>query len=209
MKRTGVTVCVSASSTVNMMDGGRKLSSVLNRLSRYASLCLPFGAAGSNLASALCFFKFQIGAHPTTDGEATPQLDPDTEQMLHGGILRCLQNSGHLETALHRGIGVLSQRPDLAPAVTPYAVEAAWRLGRWEALDDLLTTDGSIGPGSSRKAPAVSSVLHDYNTMLGSVILNLVSSPDGSSATFREALDEARLNVMTGLAAASMESYHR
>ena len=46
---------------------------------------------------------------------------------LHGGLLRCLLNVGHLETALQRALGLLGTRGDLVDAVTPFAVEAAWR----------------------------------------------------------------------------------
>lgn len=155
------------------------------------------------------------GAMRAESATGAPAItDPGLESELHTGILRCLQNAGHLETALHRGIGVLSQRPELAHAITPLAAEAAWRLGRWDALDELLhndvATSTSLVSVLDQKKPILSqaSLSQDYGALLGSVMLNLVNAPAGS-VPFREALDAARLNVMAGLSAASMESYHR
>jgi tetratricopeptide (TPR) repeat protein len=64
----------------------------------------------------------------------------DVERELHSGLLRCLSSVGHVETAMDRAIGVARRKPLLAPAVIPHAMEAAWRLCKWDTLDGLLRT---------------------------------------------------------------------
>ncbi|RYE96336.1 MAG: hypothetical protein EOO41_04710, partial [Methanobacteriota archaeon] len=110
---------------------------------------------------------------------------------LHAGLLRCLQNVGHLETVLNRAVGVLGRSPELSPAVTPYAVEAAWRLGQWQPLEELLSfqvdeplprapalnivdagSGSSRGGGAGASTPA-DSILTGYNVLLGSTMLAL------------------------------------
>lgn len=60
------------------------------------------------------------------------QMDPLNEEH-HLGLLKCLRNLGHLQTMVTHvdGLGDAAT-PDLRSA----AVAAAWRLGRWEAVED-------------------------------------------------------------------------
>ena len=124
-------------------------------------------------------------------GDGGPRSS-DADAELHAGMLRCLQNVGHLETALNHAVGVVGRRPDLSPAVTPAAVEAAWRLGRWEPLEELLAfqrggggSGGSGGNGASGAVlgaargggsgtgPVMVDIVADYATSLGSALLQL------------------------------------
>jgi hypothetical protein len=107
---------------------------------------------------------------------------PPSEADLHAGLLRSLQNLGHLEVALNHGIGVVARRPDLAAVVTPYAVEAAWRLGQWEPLEQLLAFDDSARPVGS--APASSSFVSSEAAAGGS------EAPGGAAAAVAGAARE-------------------
>lgn len=83
---------------------------------------------------------------PQSSGRWGDQEDIETQKVLHGTVLRCLQHLGHMETALQRAIGVVYRSSELASTVAPYAVEASWRLGRWDALEELLSyRSGSLG----------------------------------------------------------------
>lgn len=68
----------------------------------------------------------------------------DPARQLHSGLLRCLCNVGHLETALNRAIGVTRRKPGLTSTVLPHATEAAWRLGKWDSLDSLLQRGSKV-----------------------------------------------------------------
>ena len=105
---------------------------------------------------------------------------------LHGGLLRCLLNVGHLETALHRAMGLVTTRRELSTTVTPFAVEAAWRLGRWSALEELiclsLESARDVGPGGgddvAGKAVALGRLIgrdtsKEYELQLGTALLAL------------------------------------
>lgn len=127
------------------------------------------------------------------------------EPSVQTGILRCLQNAGHLETALRRGVSVLSQRSDMAADVLPNVVESAWRLGRWEALDELLPTNES---GSTRGPAVNAAAMETYGTLLGAAVSELNHSP-GNLVSFRLAMDRVRVKAMAGFSAASVESYSR
>jgi len=74
---------------------------------------------------------------------------PELEQ----GTLRCLLELGQLESVLHQVNGIVHSQPRDKDALendhvrmaslndsqaTPYAVEAAWRLGRWSTLTQIL-----------------------------------------------------------------------
>ena len=88
-----------------------------------------------------------------------------------------------------------------APAVAEllsYGVEAAWRLGDWRALDEMLA--------AAQRQPYQTYLAHDWEVSLGSVFAALAAH---SSAQVQHAVAEARRCVLPRLAAASFESYQR
>ncbi len=170
------------------------------------------------------------GVTGTSEDPYSGEAEVD-DARLHSGILRCLHNTGHLDTALQRAMGVMSQRPDLVPAVTPYAVEAAWKLGQWSTLRAVLhgvpgSASAAAGAGvyapqlglhgvvdaAAGSAAAVATAarpqVQDFETLFADAMLALHDAPAGSDA-FRSRLKVCRFNVMASLAAASMESYNR
>jgi hypothetical protein len=101
-----------------------------------------------------------------------------SEPDLHGGLLRCLKNIGHMQTALNHAVGILSRRPDLSNVVTPHAIEASWRLGQWGQLDKLLShneiCESSEGSTSEEST--------NFDTALGGALLHLQRSHETAMA---------------------------
>ena len=180
-----------------------------------AAKALPATAAPSSSSEGPVTLSSDASPSPSPSPDSKAAVDDPSSEVhaellyLHSGILRCLHNSGHLETSLQRGVGVLSQHPSLSAAVTPYAVEAAWRLGRWDTLDSLLhdlpITAASTAPSTGEQ---LAQIELDFGTHLGSV-MRFMHDGAGAQKKFQSALNLARLNVMTSLSAASMESYQR
>lgn len=113
-----------------------------------------------------------------------------SEPDLHGGLLRCLKNIGHMQTALNHAVGILSRRPDLSDVVTPHAVEASWRLGQWGQLDKLLSTEKSSF--STDGVPTEESA--DFDTALGGALLHLHRSHE-SAITFAGMSADERIKL--------------
>ena len=109
------------------------------------------------------------------------------------GVLQSLKQLGNFETLLSSipAARDMTTSRDARRLVNAYGVQAAWRLGRWEELQDFL---GSLLPEE------------DFETFLGKLLLSLYNRDE---AAFSKALEEARLVVMGSLSAASRESYHR
>lgn len=55
----------------------------------------------------------------------------------HFQLLRCLRNLAHLQTMLTHAEGCLARYPREAHRFSAFGVEAAWRLGRWEVVEEL------------------------------------------------------------------------
>lgn len=130
--------------------------------------------------------RFHVSGAATESAAGTQAGSSSTlhyEQDFHAGLLRCLQNVGHMETVLNHAVGVRARRPELAPAVTPHAVEAAWRLGAWGHLEQVLGggSQGTAGRGSSTGRESVGAG-GDYPTSLGTALLALHTAVDSSSS---------------------------
>lgn len=72
---------------------------------------------------------------------------PGSRPELEQGSLRCLLELGQLESVLHQVNGIVRSQPHenslKDSQVTPFAVEAAWRLGRWSTLTEILDDFGN------------------------------------------------------------------
>lgn len=148
---------------------------------------------------------------------ADPQTDPElVKPELYSGMVGCLIQLGRLESALQHINGIVTQEPELVGTLFPYALECAWRLSRWELLSDLLS--------SEKKSALLQSSSTNYSgsgdTSSGlrlrgidgsqlKLIRVLHSLHRGELESFQRNLNEARLEVMGPLAAASTESYQR
>lgn len=189
------------------------------------------GSSGGGTGSA----PLAGGAAQT--GGAAPQQPPSSaiagpvmmsEASLHRGVLNCLKHVGHLDSAMHRAMGVLTRRPDLSHSVAPFAVEASWRLGQWAPLTRLVSADGgahstdadgSDDPDSSAAAsasdpiqslaltvPSPASTHHrDYETSLGSALLHLHHAVDGARAQARARRNLGGMGVAAAVALAAAQ----
>lgn len=125
------------------------------------------------------------------------------DPVMNVGVLRCLLELGHFESVL-RQVNCMSQdanashiKPSKASAdAIPLAVEAAWRLGRWETLSELVEFRGT-----DASDPDASYQVYLGKAMLASQRKNL----PGVLASVRN----ARCAVMDGLANVARESYSR
>ena len=125
--------------------------------------------------------------------EQASQEDPSVMKN-HYGLLRCLRNLGHLQTMLTHAEGCMKSFPHEAAYFCDSALQAAWRLGRWDLIDEL-TKKGGI---EERKKT--------FDFHLAQVLFDAES---GNEDEFKRNVRKARLSVLEPLAAAGMESYHR
>lgn len=117
---------------------------------------------------------------------------------LNRGALQCLLELGHFESVLSQVKGVLNakERKGDAGKVLPYAIEAAWRLGRWDTLSEM-----SCQAATTDLDPDGRHMLHVGQTML--------ALHDGNLKKAQTELKDARIAVMDRLSSAAQESYTR
>ncbi|KAG0083919.1 serine/threonine-protein kinase M1 [Podila epicladia] len=120
--------------------------------------------------------------------ESWLQTQPDILDP-HLGLYKCLDNLGQHETLLATVEGDISFNPEWEQSLSEWRIGAAWKLQKWEVLDDALAR------------PIVSS----FETRLGRLLLDI----RGDEADFMRHIEEARSSLIAPLAAASMESYSR
>jgi len=119
------------------------------------------------------------------------------------GLLQCLLELGRFDTVLSRAASVVQPnereiRSSVGVAAS-LGVEAAWRLGRWETLEQLLSQkDG--------KEPSSQNVVDAYRVCTGRALLSLERK---DSPLFVRSLKEARDALMRRLSTVARESYSR
>jgi len=104
------------------------------------------------------------------------------------GLLQCLLELGHGESALLHADGFVARDPLLKEVVAPWQAEAAMQLGRWEKIPTSASSESRVALAACVAA------------------LRTASS---DRETFLVAAKKAKLAAMAGLGAASMESYGR
>ena len=128
---------------------------------------------------------------------------------LQWGALRCLLHLGQFESVLNQVNGitlpltsknVAVDTPSKAGLAKPYAVEAAWRLGRWTTLANILENDKAEGKGNEFDPESAYQIAH------GRAILGLFNKDTKAAA---KAVDAARQAVMDSLSSVARESYSR
>jgi serine/threonine-protein kinase ATR len=137
--------------------------------------------------------------------ERAQQLDgPDRRDgRLQQGALRCLMELGQFESVLNQ-VTHAARPTDLGDDSTtrnliPLAIEAAWRLGRWSALADLVTLHSDFYRDNEDNE-------NSFQVALGEAMLGLHSK---SYEVVRKALVEARHAAMKDLSSVAKESYDR
>lgn len=138
------------------------------------------------------------------DYEQAQQLNSHDkyDPILRRGALQCLLKLGHFESVLNQFNSSVAQedseKDELMWSVetTPLAIEASWRLGRWETLSRLLDLKPSANSDSDSS----------YQISLGHTMLGLhKKNPHMVSLQLRN----ARSALMEGLSSVARESYSR
>uniref|UniRef100_A0A7S4J226 non-specific serine/threonine protein kinase n=1 Tax=Odontella aurita TaxID=265563 RepID=A0A7S4J226_9STRA len=122
-------------------------------------------------------------------------------QSLERGLVNSLLEQGQLESVLNQVRGLMHGKSvqdiksgQMRKHLIPSAVEAAWRLGNWDALQNLL--DNELGFDADGT----------YHVALGKAMLGLQRQ---SLEDTVPSIEEARQAVLTSLAGAARESYQR
>ncbi|KAJ7409859.1 hypothetical protein WISP_111676 [Willisornis vidua] len=167
----------------------------------YAAMHEPDGVAGvSAIRKAEPSLKEQILEHEsigllrdaTACYDRAIQLEPD--QIIHyHGVVKSMLGLGQLSTVITQVNGVLANRSEWISELNTYRVEAAWKLSRWDLLENYLASDVKSTTWSVR---------------LGHLLL---SAKKKNEAAFYETLKVVRAEQIVPLSAASFErgSYQR
>ena len=126
----------------------------------------------------------------------SPQSEACETQLMSAlvaGTIHAMVKLGRFEGAMQHIRGVLSQHPQILPAVFPHALECSWRLSRWTNLAEF-----------TRVYPQVRSA--DPDVRLAHCMLSLSQH---SQTLMISNLRLARLALLGPLAAACRESYQR
>ena len=140
------------------------------------------------------------------DYESAMQLDSGLVKAgnwaLRKGSLRCLTEIGHLDSVLNQVKGIFKTPQDEAVGVAALGVEAAWRLGRWDDLSELVNHTKKNEHYGRLKSDGD----ENFGIAFGDAILGLKRrDPDSVISSVKSARDA----VMQSLAGAARESYSR
>ncbi|XP_020211373.1 serine/threonine-protein kinase ATR isoform X2 [Cajanus cajan] len=135
-----------------------------------------------------------------TSCEQALQMEPTSVQR-HSDVLNCLLNMCHLQAMVTHVDGLISRIPQYKKAWCMQGVQAAWRLGRWDLMDEYLSgaEEDSLVCSSSE-----SNASFDMNV---AKILQAMMKRDHFSVAEKVAL--SKQSLIAPLAAAGMDSYMR
>lgn len=139
-------------------------------------------------------------AEVLTSSEQALQMEPTSVQR-HSDVLNCLLNMCHLQAMVIHVDGLISRIPKYKKTWCMQGVQAAWRLSRWELMDEYL--DGADGEGLL----CSSSECNASFDMDVAKILQAMMNKDQFSVAEKIALSKQAL--IASLAAAGMDSYTR
>ncbi|KAK4477252.1 hypothetical protein RD792_016466 [Penstemon davidsonii] len=139
-------------------------------------------------------------AEVLTSCEQALQMEPNSVQR-HSDVLNCLLNMCHLQAMVTHVDGLISRIPRYRKTWCTQGVQAAWRLGRWDLMDEYLTgadEEGLLCSSSESNASFDKDVAK---------ILQAMMKMDNFSVAEKIALSKQAL--IAPLAAAGMDSYAR
>ncbi|XP_055865310.1 serine/threonine-protein kinase ATR-like isoform X2 [Biomphalaria glabrata] len=119
--------------------------------------------------------------------ERAIELEPN-EISHHHGLLKSLMDFAQPYKVLIHSSGVLASRPRWTSELNSYCIEAAWKLGSWDKLEEALKVESGLNT--------------NWPVMIGRI---LMASRQKHESEFVELLDVARKEQMGLLSAASME----
>ncbi|CAM6089350.1 unnamed protein product [Calypogeia fissa] len=140
-------------------------------------------------------------AEALTCCEQALQMEPSSV-VQHSGVLDCLLNMGHLQAMVTHVDGLVSRLADHKKEWYMRGVQAAWRLGQWDLLEEYVA--GTDGVGASANGNSEHNAAFDISL---AKILQALQKKDLD--LFTEQIMHSRQALLAPLAAASMESYTR
>ncbi|KAG8655799.1 hypothetical protein MANES_04G069900v8 [Manihot esculenta] len=132
--------------------------------------------------------------------EQALQMEPTSVQR-HSDVLNCLLNMCHLQAVVTHVDGLTSRVPRYKKTWSMQGVQAAWRLGRWDLMEEYLSgadEEGLVCSGSESNASFDMDVAK---------ILQVMMKRDQFSVAEKIAMSKQAL--IAPLAAAGMDSYMR
>ncbi|KAK4562116.1 hypothetical protein RGQ29_004827, partial [Quercus rubra] len=139
-------------------------------------------------------------AEVLTSCEQALQMEPTSVQR-HSDVLNCLLNMCHLQAMVTHVDGLICRIPQYKKTWCMQGVQAAWRLGRWDLMDEYLSGADEEGLVCS------SSECNASFDMDVAKILQAMMKKDQFSVAEKIALSKQAL--IAPLAAAGMDSYTR
>lgn len=174
----------------------------------YAGLDEPDGLLGlanlresSNLQDQLLISeKSGNWADVLTFCEQALQMEPCSVQR-HSDVLNCLLNMCHLQAMVAHVDGLICRIPQYKKTWCMQGVQAAWRLGRWDLMDDYLSNvdkEGSTFSGTETNA--------SFDMGLAKIFQAMIKKDQFLVA---ERIAQSKQALLVPLAAAGMDSYMR
>ncbi|TXG64947.1 hypothetical protein EZV62_011941 [Acer yangbiense] len=139
-------------------------------------------------------------AEVLTSCEQALQMEPKSVQR-HSDVLNCLLNMCHLQAMVTHVDGLISRIPQYKKTWCMQGVQAAWRLGRWNLMDEYLSgadEEGLLCSSSESNASFDMDVAK---------ILQAMMKKDHSSVGLQ--IGKSKQDLIAPLAAAGMDSYMR
>ncbi|CAK7329438.1 unnamed protein product [Dovyalis caffra] len=135
-----------------------------------------------------------------TSCEQALQMEPSSVQR-HSDVLNCLLNMCHLQAMVTHVDGLISRVPQYKKTWCMQGVQAAWRLGRWDLMDEYLSRadqDGLLCSGSESNA--------SFDMDVAKILQSMMKKDQFSVA---EKIALSKQALIAPLAAAGMDSYMR
>ncbi|XP_074312882.1 serine/threonine-protein kinase ATR isoform X2 [Silene latifolia] len=142
-------------------------------------------------------------AEVLTSCEQALQMEPTSVQR-QSDVLNCLLNMCHLQAMVTHVDGLVSRIPQYKKTWCMQGVQAAWRLGRWDLMDEYL--DGADKPDKEALLCSISESNASFDMDIAK-ILRLIMEKDRFGVEEKIALSKQAL--IAPLAAAGMDSYTR
>ncbi|WOK94665.1 serine/threonine-protein kinase ATR isoform X1 [Canna indica] len=174
----------------------------------YSGLDEPDGLSGlANLRKAsrlqdqlLINEKAGNWAEVLTLCEQALQTEPSSVQR-HSDFLNCLLNMCHLQAMVTHVDGLISRIPQYKKTWCMQGVQAAWRLGRWDLMDEYLSSAEKEGPVCN-----TSESIASFDMGLANIIQAMMKKDQVMVA---KRIRQSKEALIAPLAAAGMDSYVR
>lgn len=124
--------------------------------------------------SEKCFAVDEDGSFCTNEEDNEKALCEEWKACsdLERGRLRCLLELGHLDAVVDQAMGIRLRAPQLESTLIPLGIEAAWKLMKWDDLDNFLSRiDGPCTFNSTPNTHGISfdlGISNDNNCSRGS-----------------------------------------